>query len=309
MAECRALVALTGATGFVGRALLADLRAQGFAVRALLRRPVPNMPDTDSVVIGDLARPINLSQAFEGVDLVVHSAGLTPQMTGQPGDDFRAINTEGTLRLAKAAARNRVQRFIFLSSVRAQSGPVAAQVLTEDMPPRPTCAYGQSKLDAERGLAEVGMEWAALRSVLVYGAGHTGNLARLMRLARTPLPLPLPVPSGRRSLLAVENLCAAVTALCRCDAPIAGPYLVADDDAPLSVTEVVGEIRRGARRPSLTVPVPAAAMRTVAGRIGQREAIDRLAGDLVVATDRLKALGWQPRITTREGLQRLGAAG
>lgn len=298
-------IALTGSTGFVGRALLEALRAHGYRVRILLRRPVDDMPDGDSIVIGDLARPMNLSQALEDIDVVVHSAALTHAMTGRPEDDFRAINTDATVAIAKAAKRAGAKRFVFLSSVRAQSGPSNPDVLTEESPARPTDAYGRSKLAAEQGLADVGIEWAALRSVLVYGDGADGNLKSLLKIARTPLPVPLPSPSGRRSVLALENLTDAVRVLIATERPLAGPYLVADAE-PLTVSEIVSEIRRGARRLPMTVPLPAKAFCALADRLGYEDVRERLTGDLVVDTSRLQALGWSPGVTSREGLRKLG---
>ena len=113
-------------------------------------------------------------------------------------------------RWPRAARRAGVRRFVFLSSIRAQSGPSADHVLTEDVTAQPTDAYGRSKLAAEQGLAELALDWVALRLVLVYGAGVRGNMAELVRLARTPYPLPLGALRSRRSLLSLDNLVAAI---------------------------------------------------------------------------------------------------
>src|SRR2546430_8267737 len=131
-------------------------------------------------------------------------------MSGLPEDDYRMLNTEATIALARAARRAGAKRFVFLSSIRAQSGPTAEEVLTEELAPRPTDAYGRSKLAAEQGLADLDLDWVALRLVLVYGPGVSGNMARLIRLARSPFPLPLGGVSARRSLLSLANLAAAV---------------------------------------------------------------------------------------------------
>src|SRR5580704_11713609 len=131
------LLALTGATGFIGQHLLRDLPKRGYRVRALLRRPASLPTQTASAVIGDLARPQNMSAALEGVDAVIHSAGLTDAMSGVPEDDYRVLNTEATIALARAARRAGARRFLFLSSIRAQCGPTADTVLTEAMEPMP----------------------------------------------------------------------------------------------------------------------------------------------------------------------------
>ena len=256
------LIALTGATGFIGQCLLRDLPKRGYRLRVLLRRPSVVPMECASAVVGDLARPQNMTAALSDVDAVIHSAALGSGMSGVPEDDYRTLNTEATMALARAAQRAGVKRFVFLSSIRAQSGPSADHVLTEDLIPRPTDAYGRSKLAAEQGLAELDIDWVALRLVLVYGEGVKGNMAELVRLARMPYPLPVGALRNRRSLLSLDNLVAAM--------------------------------RRGlGRRPGL-VPVPAAMLRTALQAAGRGEVYDRLSGSLVAEPARLRELGWSP---------------
>ena len=125
------LLALTGATGFIGQHLLRELPKRGYRLRVLLRRPASVPMQTASAVIGDLTRPQNMSEALAGVDAVIHSAGLAQAMSGVPEDDYRIANTKATIGLARAARRAGVKRFVFVSSVRAQCGPTADTVLTE----------------------------------------------------------------------------------------------------------------------------------------------------------------------------------
>src|SRR4029453_12656346 len=172
----RPLVALTGATGFIGQRLLRELPKRGYRLRVLLRRPSTVAMESASAVVGDLARPQNMAAALADVDAVIHSARVAHAMSGVPGDDYRMLNTEATIARARAAQRAGAKRFVFLSSIRAQSGPTSEQVLTEALPAQPTEAYGRSKLAAEQGLAELGLDWVALRLVLVYGAGVKGNM-------------------------------------------------------------------------------------------------------------------------------------
>ncbi|MGB6970206.1 MAG: NAD-dependent epimerase/dehydratase family protein, partial [Methyloceanibacter sp.] len=113
------LVALTGATGFIGQHLLRELPRRGYRMRVLLRRPSGVPLDCASALIGDLATPYNMSEAFAGVDAVIHSAGIAQTMSGVPEDDYRLLNTEATIKLARAAERAGVKRFVFLSSIRA----------------------------------------------------------------------------------------------------------------------------------------------------------------------------------------------
>src|ERR1700726_4781666 len=139
-------IALTGATGFIGQHLLRELPKRGYRVRALLRRPASVPALTTGAVIGNLARPQNMAAALEGVDAVIHSAGIAQGMSGVPEDDYRVLNTEATISLARAARRAGAKRFVFLSSIRAQCGPTADTVLTEAVEPRPTDAYRRYKL-------------------------------------------------------------------------------------------------------------------------------------------------------------------
>lgn len=295
------LIALTGATGFIGRHLLTALSARGYRVRVLLRRPIELPAGASSAIVGDLARPINMAAALSGVDAVVHSAGLAHAMSGAPEDDFRSSNTEATKRLADAAERAKIRRFVFLSSIRAQIGPSAADPVLETDPPAPTDAYGRSKLAAEEALAETGLDWAALRPVLVYGAGVKGNMAALMRLARSPYPLPLASLTGKRSLVSVESLSAAVSTVLQVPGPISRPMIVADPD-PMSLPEMLAALRHGLGRRAGLLPVPPPMIGLACRMLGREEIFDRLSGSLVARSDGLAALGWRPSQASRDGL-------
>jgi nucleoside-diphosphate-sugar epimerase len=298
------LIALTGATGFIGRHLLRELPRRGYRVQVLLRRPSELPEGASGAIIGDLAAPQNMAAALRGVDAVVHSAGLAHAMSGHPEDDYRVLNTEATVGLARAAERAGVKRFVFLSSIRAQSGPVADTVLTEALPAQPTDAYGRSKLAAEEGLATLSIDWVALRPVLVYGPGVKGNMAALLRVAQLPVPLPLAGLSARRSLLSVDNLAAAVDTVLRAPGRLRRPLIVADEQA-LTVAEMVAALRAGlGRRPGL-VPVPAGVLGWAARAAGREEAFERLAGALVASPAALLSLGWRPPVATPEGLRGL----
>jgi nucleoside-diphosphate-sugar epimerase len=300
----RPLIALTGATGFIGQWLLRELPKRGYRLRVLLRRPSIVPMESASAVVGDLARPQNMSAALADVDAVIHSAGIAHSMSGLPEDDYRLLNTEATIALARAAQRAGARRFVFLSSIRAQCGPTADEVLVEDIPARPTDAYGRSKLAAEQGLAQLDLDWVALRLVLVYGAGVKGNMAELLRLARRRYPLPLGALAARRSLLALNNLTAAVDAVLAANGPLKRPLIVADPSA-LSIPQMVAAIRRGlGRRPGL-VPVPGAVLRAALRASGRAEIYERLAGSLVADPSALMRLGWTPEVTTEDGLAQL----
>ncbi|MCJ2035108.1 NAD-dependent epimerase/dehydratase family protein [Methylobacterium sp. J-068] len=302
------LIALTGATGFIGRHLLHSLSRRGYRVRVLLRRPVEVPEGASSAVVGDLTRPMNMAAALAGVDAVVHSAGLAQTMSGTPGDDFRASNTEATLRLAEAAARARVQRFVFLSSIRAQTGISAPGIVTEADSPKPTDAYGHSKLAAERALAGTGLDWVALRPALVYGTGARGNVATLMQWARSGAPLPFGALTARRSLVSVESLGEAVAIALDAPGPLRRPLVVAEPDA-LTIPDMIAALRAGLGRGPGLLPVPRSLLGLACRLTGRADAFERLSTSLVVRADGLIALGWVPASDARAGLTRFAAHG
>ena len=298
------LVALTGATGFIGQHLLKGLSARGYRLRVLLRRPTMLPQGCASVLIGDLAKPYNMSEALADVDAVIHSAGIPHAMSGLPEDDYRLFNTEATLRFARAAERARVKRFVFLSSVRAQAGPTAEAVLTEDRAPEPTDAYGRSKLEAEKGLAETGLDWAALRLALVYGPGAQGNVARLVKLARSPYPLPLAGLKARHSLLALDNLVEAVDRILMAPGPLKRPYIVADP-MPLTIGEIVAALRHGLGRRAGLFYVPQPMLKAALRAAGQVAGSEPLFGSLVADPSALRSLNWTPPVATQQALATL----
>ncbi|GEL41685.1 epimerase [Methylorubrum extorquens] len=302
------LIALTGATGFIGRHLLRALSERGYRVRVLLRRPVEVPEGASGAVVGDLARPMNMAAALTGVDAVVHSAGLAHAMSGAPEDDFRNSNTEATRKLADAAQRARVGRFVFLSSIRAQAGSSAPAPLSEADTPEPTDPYGRSKLAAEEALAETGLDWVALRPVLVYGAGVKGNMAALLKLARTPYPLPLASLAGRRSLVSVESLAGAVATALEAPGPLRRPLVVADPD-PLTLPEMLAALRAGLGRGPGLLPCPVPLIGLACRATGREAAFDRLSGSLVARAEGLEALGWRSAQASRDGLAALARAG
>ena len=302
--ERKPLVAITGATGFIGRHLLKGLTERGYRMRVLLRRPTEMPESCASVLIGDIAKPYNMSEALAEVDAVIHTAGIPRAMTGLPEDDYRLLNTEATVQFARAAKRARVKRFLFLSSIRAQSGPSAPDALTEDQDPRPTDAYGRSKLEAERGVAETGLDWAALRLALVYGPGAGGNIAKLLTLARLPYPLPLAGLKARHSLLALDNLVEAIDRILAAPAPLRRPFIVADP-APVTVAEIVGALRHGLGRRAGLFYVPPPLLKAVLSAMGQTEDTAPLFDSLVAEPAALRALAWTPPVATQQGLAAL----
>jgi UDP-glucose 4-epimerase len=214
------------------------------------------------------------------------------------------LNTEATIGLARAAQRAGAKRFVFLSSIRAQAGATADHILTEDLAPLPTDAYGRSKLAAEQGLAALDLDWVALRLVLVYGTGVKGNMAELVRFARSPYPLPLGLLRAKRSLLSLDNLVTAIDAVLTTPERLRRPLIVADPKA-LTIPEMIAALRGGlGRRPGL-IPIPLSVLETALRVTGRSEIYQRLAGSLVADPSALSRLGWSPTVTTPEGLAAL----
>lgn len=295
-------IGITGATGFIGGYLTRDLVERGYDVRALLPRSVPLPPRVTAVVIGDIRYPQALSVALDGLDVLIHCAGIAHQ-SSPDAELYDQVNTGATINLAKEAARSGIGRFIFMSSVAALCGPSSKQIISDDTVPAPVTAYGASKLAAERGLALLSIDWVALRLALVYGPGAKANIAVLAALARSRWPLPLGGLTGRRSLLAVGNLASAIVLLIERKESVRRPLIVADDGA-LTVPEMLIAIRRGLGRKPLIAPMPPSVIKLACKASGRMPLFQRLNGDLEVNAQGLRGLGWSPAFSTAEGLSR-----
>ena len=296
-------VLVTGATGFVGRALVAALARNGMSVRAAVRQlPQPAFDHGIEVVtLPDLAQPFDWRAGLADVDAVVHLAGIAHVGSDVPDETYDRINHAATARLAMAARHAGAKHFIFMSSVRAQSGPAAGHVLTEADEPRPTDAYGRSKRDAELAVRTAGVPYTILRPVVVYGHGVKGNIASLMRLAATPWPLPFGAFANQRSLLALENLIGAIELLLARPAAPNDIYLVADPH-PVSFSEIVATLREAQGFRRRLVDIPPAIFRIALETMGRPDAWERMGGSLVASPARLIAAGWRPQIETLAGL-------
>jgi nucleoside-diphosphate-sugar epimerase len=301
-------VLVTGASGFVGRALVNDLAAQGHRVRAAMRQPADIFArEVEVVAVSDLARPIEWWPLLRDMEAVVHLAGIAHAGSGIAEEVYDRINRTATAGLAAAAAKAGIRRLVFVSSIRAQAGASSDHVLTEDDPPHPTDAYGRSKLAAEAAVRTSNVPFTILRPVLIYGPGVKGNLASLLDLVGSPWPLPFGALRNRRSLLARENLVAAIHLSLAEPATAHKTYVVADP-APLTMGQIVGALRAGQGRRTGLIPIPAALMAMPLKASGRAHLWERLGCDLVVDPAALLAAGWQPPVQTRAGLAAMAQA-
>jgi nucleoside-diphosphate-sugar epimerase len=295
-------VLVTGAYGFIGRPLVATLVRAGHRVVAASRHPgaVPAGP-VRAMRLPDLAGSVDWSTFLSGVTHVVHLAAIAHKGAAVPDEIYERVNRRAVAELAAAAARNGVERVIFVSSIGSQSGPTSDRVLTENDEPHPTSIYGRTKLAAETDLRASGVPYTILRPVLTYGPGAPGNIASLIKLAASPFWLPFGAFTQRRSLVAVDNLIAAIE-LALTDLKTAGEtYIVADPDA-LTLPEILTALRSAMQRRPGLIPVPPALICAALRLIGSAELWERLGGALVASPAKLVAAGWRPALSTPAGL-------
>ncbi|VTU38645.1 Cholesterol dehydrogenase [Variovorax sp. PBL-H6] len=309
-------ILVTGATGFVGGALVRRLVAHEsphlLRVDVALRRPERALPaGAAQHLVGDLSGDTNWQEAIEGVSIVVHCAARA-HVVGPAGDSlaaFRAVNVDGTLHLARCAAAAGVKRFIFLSSIKVHGeATVAGSPLRHDDACHPKDAYGLSKLEAETGLRRLtqgtGMELVVIRPPLVYGPGVRANFAALMNWVRRGWPLPLAAVHNRRSLVGIDNLVdLIVTCLTHDAAP--GQVLLVSDGEDVSTTQLLRRMGSAMGRPARLFPMPCTWLTLAAAMVGRSDIAQRLLGSLQVDDSRTRELlDWRPPLSLDEGLKR-----
>jgi len=301
-------VLVTGASGFVGRILIKALAAPDMPIRAAARHPanILSSPHVEPVELPDLASGPDWLPLLENVDAVVHLAGIAHAGKRIADDRYDRVNRAATATLARACAARNV-RLIFISSIRAQTGPVADRILTETQAPHPTDAYGRSKLAAEEAIRGSGARFTILRPVVMYGPGVKGNIAALLKLADTSLPLPFAGLGNQRSLLAVDNLVSAVRHSLAQPGMQDETYIVADD-GPVSLADMISIMRIACGRRPRLYALPPALFSAPLWLIGRGDLWERIGGTLVVDTAKLRATGWRPVIDTRAGLAAMAQA-
>lgn len=309
------MILITGATGFVGKALVQRLLADDESRRLIVavRRGGQRWPEqVQPIVTGDLNPSTDWSIALKGVAVVVHSAARVHVMHDTEADPltaFRAVNVDGTLNLARQAAAAGVKRFVFISSVKVNGESTSlGRAFTEADAPNPQDAYGQSKHEAEQGLRQLstdtGMEVVNIRPPMVYGPGVKANFAALMRAVQRGWPLPLGAVHNQRSLVALDNLVDFIIT-CITHPQTANQTFLVSDGQDLSTTELVRGMAQAAGVPASLLPLPVWTLQAGASLLGKGDTVQRLCGNLQVDISKARSLlGWVPPVSVEEGLRR-----
>lgn len=306
-------VLLTGASGFVGKAVLAAGKQHGLQIRSVYRSIGSAQGQLDTVHVSALDGAADWSRALQGVDVVIHVAARAHVMREElldPLAEYRRINVEGTLNLALQAAAAGVRRFVFISSVKVNGESTApGRPFTADDTPAPEDAYGLSKAEAEAQLKQValetGMEVTTIRSPLIYGPGVKGNFASLVNWVRRGLPLPLgAVTDNRRSLVGLDNLVDLIL-VCTTHPKAAHQTFLVSDGEDLSTTDLLGRVGKALGQPVRLLWVPTGGIAFIAGLVGKKVIAQRLLGSLQVDMQKTcELLDWKPPVAVDEGLRR-----
>lgn len=305
-------VFVTGASGFVGSKVVECLEElSDFGIYALLRSPFNFHKSVTTVFIKKTNILFSL-MPLDGIDVIVHAAARVHIMNNHTADslkEFRLVNTEGTLNLARQAAAAGVKRFVFISSIKVNGeGTPLGQPYTAEDVPDPSDPYGISKMEAERGLRvlarETGMEVVIIRPVLVYGPGVKANFRSMMNWLNKGMPLPLGAIHNQRSLVALDNL---VDLIVTCiDHPLAAnqTFLVSDGE-DLSTTELLQRMGQALDKPVRLLPIPPSLLTIGAGLLGRKDVAKRLCGSLQVDISKARSvLGWKPPVSVDAALRK-----
>lgn len=301
---------VTGATGFVGSALMSRLQGDGFQVVGVTRNA---QPGSGLVACPALEAGGDWSRLVGSIGTVIHTAARVHVMrdsVSEPMAEFRAVNVDGTLNLARQAASAGVRRFVFLSSVKVNGEHTeTGRAFSTGDTPSPKDAYGISKAEAEAGLkaigAEAGMEIVIIRPPLVYGPGVKGNFAAMTRAVARGLPLPFgSVTDNQRSLVGLDNLVDLI-ATCIDHPAAANQTFMVSDGEDLSTADLLRRLGAAMGRPARLLNIPPVLLDAAATLLGKKEVARRLLGNLQVdITHTCDTLNWRPPVSVVEGLRR-----
>lgn len=307
-------VAITGANGFVGSALVGRLvHEPGLEIVSLVRRVEAGAQRWPYRIVGDLTDPDYGAGQLQGIDVLVHSAARVHVMQDRSADPlgaFRRSNVEGTLALARHAVDAGVRRFVFISSlkVHGEVSPSGRPIRADD-PVAPVDPYGISKREAEDGLrafaARTGLELVIVRPPLVYGKMAGGNFAILASWLSRGRCLPLGgITENRRSLVAIDNL-ADLLSKCVVDPRAAGLTFLVSDGEDLSTAELVRRMSAAMGKRACLLPFPPRLLNGIAALAGKEAMAQRLTGSLRVDISQTRSrLSWAPPLSVNAALER-----
>lgn len=305
------MILVTGATGFVGLAIVEYLADNGNKYKAIVRNKKPKLPnDINLKYISDIGPETDWSEALDGIEVVIHTAArahiLNDNVTN-PLLEFRRVNTAGTLNLARQAAKLSVKRFIFISSIGVNGAETTSCHFNENIQEAPHADYAISKFEAEQGLKiiadETGMEVVIIRPPLVYDGDAPGNMGRLLNLVSKGLPLPLASVNNQRSFISRKNLVDFII-LCL-DHPKAAnqTFLVADSEY-VSTPQLIRLLAEGMNKPARLLPCPVSLLKFGAKIFGRESTYQQLCGSLQIDISKAyNLLNWQPPISVEDGLK------
>jgi nucleoside-diphosphate-sugar epimerase len=303
---------ITGANGFVGRALVSKLALESnHFVRASVRKKITQFPSQIKVVENmDASSDTNWTDALRDIDIVVHLLARVHIMDDKAADplrEFRNINVDVTIALAKEAARSGIKRFIFLSSVKVNGESTFDRPFTETNLAHPEDAYAISKWEAEEALRQIGketgMEVVIIRSPLVYGPNVKANFLKMMQYVKRGIPLPLGSIQNKRSLIGIDNLIDFITTTISHPKAANQTFLISDDE-DISTTDLLRRIGDCMEKPARLIPIPPKILSFLFKIMGRQDFGDRLLASLEVdITKAKKLLAWSPPLTLNEGLK------
>lgn len=313
---------VTGANGFVGKSLCAELLRQGHAVCAAVRAVGAPIENIEMAVVGSIGGMTDWAATLHGVEVVIHLAArvhVMREVAVDPLAEFRRVNVAGTEHLARQAARAGVKRLVYVSSVKVNgestlspspspaSGGGGPLCFTELHVPATQDAYGLSKWEAEQALhrvaAETGPEVVIVRPPLVYGAGVKGNFAQMLKVLAKGIPLPLASVRNLRSLIYVGNLVDALI-LCATQPAAAGQTYLVNDGEDVATPDLLCWLGEAMGRSARLFPCPPGLLRLAGYVVGKSAQVERLTGSLRVDSSKIRQeLGWRPPFSLREGLR------
>lgn len=306
-------ILLTGSNGFIGTQLAKELLSRQESVSAIVRDRKNINSVIEQFVIGDFSKNPDFSKALVGVDCIVHLAAKAHVIDSKKKsalDEFKKINTEFTLNLAKQAIKENIKRFIFMSSI-GVNGNANNQSFLETDNPNPQEPYAFSKNEAEQGLLQLAknsnMEIVIIRPPLVYGENAPGNFGKLLNWAskKYPIPLPLGLVNNSRSLVAIDNLVDFIV-LCIKHPKAKNEVFLISDDENVSTTQLLQKICQAFNKKALLLPVPISWMICIASMFGKKPDSVRLFSSLTVDISKAKRLlDWTPVTTMNEQLVKI----